>query len=394
MFPNTDQSTIHKGPPSLISDIITERQQQLDAVLHEISGLETVMDGIKNLHQQLVKKKDRIIQSMNVHKGLVSALWRLPTEVLSQIFDHCLPVPEDSRLSSSSRLEAPMLLTEVCRRWREVAVGIPGLWCRLTVESTHGDWYRNAFCYDSWLKRSQGRPLSLTLLCYVVDYSEDRLRRLLQPYSNQISSLSIHFSVNSNKPELLLTDLLALQELTVSMPNLETRPALAQSISRLSTLRSLKITEPWFLFDHLSAFNPVWAHLTNVAIAIFQSSGVLRLLRLCPNLSSLMIRTQIDDIEAVEPFTHTKLQSLHISVPTHPLSSLFNALSLPNLRALAVRYIQTWPHEEFKALLVRSKCPLEYLNLGVLVMITDEQRAEYFTLIPSLKVVPDPNRKL
>ncbi|KAG1738611.1 uncharacterized protein EDB91DRAFT_1054428, partial [Suillus paluster] len=88
------------------------------------SGLEIVMDGIKNLHQQLVQKKDRITQSMNVHKGLGSALWCSPTEVLSQNFNYCLP--EDSPLFPS-RLEAPMLLTAVCRRWTEAAVGVPSL---------------------------------------------------------------------------------------------------------------------------------------------------------------------------------------------------------------------------------------------------------------------------
>lgn len=41
-----------------VSTVITERQQQLDAVLQEVSGLESVMDRIKNLHQQLLKKKD------------------------------------------------------------------------------------------------------------------------------------------------------------------------------------------------------------------------------------------------------------------------------------------------------------------------------------------------
>ncbi|KAG1837746.1 hypothetical protein C8R48DRAFT_585410, partial [Suillus tomentosus] len=111
-----------------IHAIISERQQQLDAVLHEISGLQSVMDGIKNIHRQLLKKKDRIRHSMILHKGLTSRLWRLPTEVLSQIFHHCLPdhcFPESNRPSA---LEAPVLLTGVCRRWREVAVNTPSLW--------------------------------------------------------------------------------------------------------------------------------------------------------------------------------------------------------------------------------------------------------------------------
>ncbi|KAG2344820.1 hypothetical protein BDR05DRAFT_159123 [Suillus weaverae] len=47
-----------------ISAIGAKRQQQLDAVLHEISGLETIMDGVRNLHQQLVDKKEKITRSI------------------------------------------------------------------------------------------------------------------------------------------------------------------------------------------------------------------------------------------------------------------------------------------------------------------------------------------
>ncbi|KAG2044608.1 hypothetical protein BDR03DRAFT_939530 [Suillus americanus] len=57
--------------------IITELQQQLDAVVHEISGLQTVMNGINNLHQQLAEKKDKItlhnaskVHFSFLHRGL------------------------------------------------------------------------------------------------------------------------------------------------------------------------------------------------------------------------------------------------------------------------------------------------------------------------------------
>ncbi|KAG1873880.1 hypothetical protein F4604DRAFT_1925457 [Suillus subluteus] len=58
------------------------------------------------------------------------------------------------------------------------------------------------------------------------------------------------------------------------------------------------------------------------------------------------------------------------SVYAGALSDLFNALSLPNLRALAVAHgVRALPHEESKAF--------------------DEQRAEYLALIPSLEVAVD-----
>ncbi|KAG0704622.1 hypothetical protein DFH29DRAFT_827672 [Suillus ampliporus] len=352
------------------------------------------MDAIRNIHHQLIEKKDRITQSLNLHKGLVSGLWRLPTEVLSQIFDHCLPVAEDSPLLSPSRLEAPMLLNEICRRWREVAVGMPSLWCRLRVEVDHSDWERAAFCYNSWLERSRGCPISLALECDTWD--SRMLRNLLQPYTNQISSFSIHFPQEAYQPELLLEDLPALQELTIRAINIHT-PSIAQSISRLpSTLRSLNVMlSSSFNVEHLSSFNPVWAYLTNVEITIHHPNVLLHLLQLCPNLFSLKVRAALYQIPTLEPFTHTKLQYLCIlgSRLGNRSSNMLNALSLPNLCVLETCSIREWPHEEFKAFVVRSNCPLESLHIfGSRATITDEQRAEYIVLIPSLKVVLDPNR--
>ncbi|KAG1740690.1 hypothetical protein EDB19DRAFT_767553 [Suillus lakei] len=134
------------------------------------------MDSIQNLRQQLVGEKEKIIKSINLHKSLVSALWRLPTEVLSHIFRHCLPeIREFNQLKKPSVLEAPILLTTVCRRWREVAVTMHSLWCRLAVSVDHeGQWKRQIFCYKLWLKRSRGCPLSLAFYSHNVHMTEPR----------------------------------------------------------------------------------------------------------------------------------------------------------------------------------------------------------------------------
>ncbi|KAG1791508.1 uncharacterized protein BJ212DRAFT_1419177 [Suillus subaureus] len=51
--------------------------------------------------------------------------------------------------------------------------------------------------------------------------------------------------------------------------------------------------------------------------------------------------------------------------------------------------MEPWPHVKFKAFLTRSNCVLETLISGSGTGTTDEQRAEYVALVPSLKVVSD-----
>ncbi|KAG1788487.1 uncharacterized protein HD556DRAFT_860599 [Suillus plorans] len=340
---------------------INERNHQLDTVLHEISDLETIMNGIQNLHQQLVEKKNKIIESINSHKRLKLALWRLPTEILSYIFVYCLP--EDRYLSPASR-RAPILLTRICRRWREVAVGVPSLWCRLRVAVEHNDWQKRAFCYDTWLKRTLGHPLSLALCCWT-----PLVRSLLQPYIHQIYSLDIDFQ-RLRRPECVFKDFSALQELTI--------------LNHIT-------------FKLLSSFAPLWAHLTKVEISIDKQDAFLHLLRLCPNLSSLTSHVDFLQKKSLKPFTHPKLESLRLYgepwTSGEPLRGMFDALSLPNLRALHVWNTSIWPHEEFKTFLTRSACPLESLVFRGIV-ITVEQRVEYVALVPFLKVVVrNPHRK-
>ncbi|KAG1724740.1 hypothetical protein EDB19DRAFT_1758607 [Suillus lakei] len=281
-----------------------------------------------------------------------------------------------------------MLLTRICRRWREIAVGMSCLWCRLSVSE---DGQRAAFCYDSWLKRSQGCPLSLELHCHEKNWTE--LRSLLHPYIKQISSLFLTFSHDDFPHEIMISDFLALRELTISLHSCCLELAFVQFISQPpSTLRSLHVNGGFFDMEYTSAFNLAWTRLTNVNLEICEPNAFLQLLRLCPDLSSLSICISFVEIEALEPFMHTKLQSLHIfSDDQHdgdPIEyfNLFNALSFPNLRALEARDLHPWPHDEFKTLLTRSKCPLESLTFDF-DMITDEQRAEYVTIIPSLKVL-------
>ncbi|KAJ7146177.1 hypothetical protein C8R44DRAFT_599326, partial [Mycena epipterygia] len=54
---------------------------------------------------------------------------KLPPEITSGIFVHCLPtLPSDPRL-----LEAPLLLLGICKGWREIALQTPALWASFKI---------------------------------------------------------------------------------------------------------------------------------------------------------------------------------------------------------------------------------------------------------------------
>ncbi|KAG1765846.1 hypothetical protein EV702DRAFT_63880 [Suillus placidus] len=117
-------------------------QKPLDVIMCGNSGLETVRNSVSYRQQQLVEEKANIVQSNNSHRRFSSPIWRLPTENFSGNLLYCLP--EDEYLSPTSSL-TPMLLTTICRRWREVAPGLPSLWYRLQLEVEHDGWQQRAF---------------------------------------------------------------------------------------------------------------------------------------------------------------------------------------------------------------------------------------------------------
>ncbi|KAG2091970.1 uncharacterized protein F5147DRAFT_764187, partial [Suillus discolor] len=336
------------------------------------------------------------MQSNNSHNALHSTICRLPTELLCQIFLYCMPEDEEWTPGPDPSL-APMLLTTICRRWRDVAVDIPSLWRKLRLEVGDSDWQKKAFCYESYLKRSQGRQ-SLTLEIRDEDWTVPR--SLLQPYVHQISNLSIELFPGVDSCPVVAADFGGLQELSVH--NYGTAEAIANSVAQLPpNVHSLKLTNVWLTKRELSGFNPLaWASLTSLEIMVEELNLIPCLLRLCPNLSSLtMIGNFTGEIETSEILEHTKLQSLHLDeasdVDTRENASrifeLFDAVTLPNLREVKVCNIGRWPHEEFKELLERSQCPLERLTFDGFVIRKKEELAEYVTLLPLLKIAMYPH---
>lgn len=268
-------------------------------------------------------------------------------------------------------------------------MGFPKLWRTLRFTMEHNDLQKRGFCYDLWLKRSGGCPLSLTIDCFNVN---SKLQILLQPYAQQISSLTLYF-VACRDP-FMMEDFHALKELTIDGIRLD-EECVYRSLSKLPVnLRRMNLAGPSFDRKRLDSFTGCgWAGLTHVEIIVDGLDAFPQLLRLCPNLSSVSVLAMSlrwsHLIQTPESVTHTNLQSLRLAGEVLSNSDgnfgLFEVITLPNLRVVDARDIGPWPHEEFKAFLRRSKCPMERLIFRKGVILTERQRTEYATLVPSVE---------
>ncbi|KAJ6454378.1 hypothetical protein C8R45DRAFT_601914 [Mycena sanguinolenta] len=100
----------------------------------------------------------------------------LPFELRSKIF--CLCLPSDGRVRPSPTT-APLLLAQVCKHWRAVALATPELWSSVFFEFSPDPPYADlgslygyelpthstTALVDLWFTRSSGYPLSITLHC-------------------------------------------------------------------------------------------------------------------------------------------------------------------------------------------------------------------------------------
>ncbi|KAJ7894003.1 hypothetical protein B0H13DRAFT_1557430, partial [Mycena leptocephala] len=83
----------------------------------------------------------------------------LPNEIISEIFIQFLPVyplcpPFIGILS-------PNTLTQICHKWREVALATPALWRAIGLSDHRISFEQQRHITVTWLKRSRHCPLSI-----------------------------------------------------------------------------------------------------------------------------------------------------------------------------------------------------------------------------------------
>ncbi|KAJ3718469.1 hypothetical protein C8R42DRAFT_585997, partial [Lentinula raphanica] len=131
-----------------------------------ISGAQQELIELDSEISRIHVQRNRVQNFLDEHRNLLSPIRRLPIETMAEIFMHCLPT---HRFPIRSLKEAPLLLTMVCRRWREIAMAHPRLWSALHIHVA-SEIAPNARELElrqqgirRWIARSGALPLSFSL---------------------------------------------------------------------------------------------------------------------------------------------------------------------------------------------------------------------------------------
>ncbi|KAG7099947.1 hypothetical protein E1B28_001740 [Marasmius oreades] len=174
--------------------------------IEELARLNAEIQHLKSTLNYLISQREKLQTFVSSHKALISPIRRLPAEVMSEIFVHCLQTKD--RNPTRSLAEAPLLLTLVCRRWREIALSTAQLWSSLHIylPPTAQKYEirltevinRRAEGVKAWLSRSGSLPLSISL---VVGLDRDSSGRAVLVYK---SVMDVFFSFSHKWGTLML----------------------------------------------------------------------------------------------------------------------------------------------------------------------------------------------
>ncbi|KAI5886775.1 uncharacterized protein SCHCODRAFT_02752395 [Schizophyllum commune H4-8] len=120
---STEIKNIRKFAPVLVAQI-----ERISTVKKRI-----VASGEQNFATQnydLSAARKRLLRQLGLHRSLIAPIWRLPPELLSDIFLHYKAQHEDRAACDAHFM---MRLAQVCYVWREVARDTPFLWTRFTA---------------------------------------------------------------------------------------------------------------------------------------------------------------------------------------------------------------------------------------------------------------------
>ncbi|KAJ6457483.1 hypothetical protein C8R47DRAFT_170477 [Mycena vitilis] len=116
----------------------------------EITRLECALSHLRSAQLQVQQRLDS-------YKYPVVTL---PSEIVSEILVRVLPAyPDFPHLAGPL---SPTPLTQICRRWRDIAIGTPELWSAISSRGNDPDG-RELRMFKLWLQRSRHCPLSIAL---------------------------------------------------------------------------------------------------------------------------------------------------------------------------------------------------------------------------------------
>lgn len=343
---------------------------------------------LQSVTRTLQQHRKALVQFSQQQRALAAPIRRIPRDVLAMIF-------QEVNCTTGTLLQFPLrgkpcaiILSQVCHKWRSVAVQAIDLWCieikvnipalrssakaskTTYVPPNDRDVYRFEKALPLYLVRSEPHPICFDLV--VVEQDLTMFRKIIAAFAAHFRRwhccrLSMHVMQQIDDEFLRVEESIIPEQLCrvdIISPIAEPigdvtlfseAPLLcswSQCINHLNTIPVL----PW---TQLTSFTtgPAWTSITNIR----------SLLRQCRALQELNVSITLPeggDFPERTPIPLPDLEFLEVKTDNlYVLYYMFWVLTAPSLTTLRLHMghlddyrMWLWPHDIFDRFLVRSEC--------------------------------------
>jgi hypothetical protein len=361
--------------------------------------------------KRLIEERKALKEYASEHAAFLTPARRLPAEIWSEIFSHCLPecfLREfgDRRLRFNSWTfsprDPPEVFLQVCNDWKSIALSSPRLWSSIPLyrSSRFGVPPRNIM--ENWLRRSDPTSLSVIFeLDQEVIACPAATAVLQQSHRWRLASIRIpiyFWSPFSLSPfSALKNNLPDLEELHVEFDStsstdahgiLPVPPHIMAQIDILSHAPKLRRVALGNAPSYkIADIKLPWAQLTHFSSNYFISYNQLAaLLRSVPHLLEVELSLARVVQTAYPPVQHSHLQNLSLHILGDP-GFVFDNLSMPSLRTLSISTSEPswyWAWRPFETFMSRNCPSLDSFKVTSLSVKGSEVVA-CLTALPSLR---------
>ncbi|KAF8161822.1 hypothetical protein K438DRAFT_2025734 [Mycena galopus ATCC 62051] len=294
----------------------------------------------------------------------------LPPEIISTIFIHCLPTLG----AAPSRMNAPLLVAQICRSWRAIALQTPELWVDISLVCKGR---RAVDILELWTSRAGSLPLNYLLISG--DAEEGRLLVgaamrhherwgslcLGVPWVSYVSA-KIHTLADASFPVLH-----TLQLHICPSDALLDRSSNKLIIRDAPNLRAVTISASSHFFAFpICLLDIPWGRLKSLDVQLENHKWAesVSTLLLCTNLAVLTVTSDVEAVpipaQITGHITMPFLQSLDLDNPY--LVELLDHVTLPYLRKLRLSsFGDSDDFDQIQSFFLRAACPIQHLTLTV-----------------------------
>jgi len=351
-FPELAKSNL---PPneleiSSINKLIQETESELGLISDALGSL-------KKLEIALNQRREDRLAYEATHKTMLSAIRRLPTEILADIFTIC--IEKDSRFIDVAT--PPWTLAHTCQRWRLICRSTPSLWVgipALSLDRGTSPGYLNLL--RIMLELSNPMHFSFEIDSLLAEPSPSHpTMQVVAPHLHRASSMTL-IPVNAAFLRTFISNGKAthIQEVRLCFSgNDADYTDMSESLS-FSMAQTLKLSWDWIRAPNiewacLKTLNSSWPSLTSFHAHLIPEDFVLSVIVHAPLLREVHFvggisfhRESIIDSTQLTPILHERLDTLIMKPNIRGDSSgeailpdiIFLSLRLPCLRELRIAY--------------------------------------------------------